>query len=134
MGEEARQTFSVGNAYGLSSSPSSFSLASAYSGAITMNNDTLPAWNDAPLWVQILYGARYASGVLDPYIYSPQEQAQVELLQRRLEVEKLLAQAELEKARQAGIRVEPETSTPAWVWALVAAGAVVVVLLLVNRE
>lgn len=92
-------------------------------------NDALPGWSDAPAWVQLLYGAKYLGGVLDPYIMTDQEKAQ-------LEVERLryLAAIEQAKAEQAGIKVEPQPTTPPWVWALVAAGAVVVVLLLVNRE
>lgn len=80
---------------------------------------------DDPIWLQLLYGARQIGSVLDPYIFTEQERAQMELERLRLE-------AEREKARQAGIQVQPVI--PSWLWALVGAGVAVVVLLLVNRE
>lgn len=80
---------------------------------------------DDPIWLQLLYGARQIASVLDPYIFTEQERAQMEL-------ERLRLQAEREKARQASIQVQP--TIPVWVWALVGAGVVVAVFFLFNRE
>ncbi|WP_135257640.1 hypothetical protein [Thermus caldilimi] len=83
---------------------------------------------DDPIWLQLLYGARQIGSVLDPYIFTEQERAQMELERLRLE-------AEREKARQAGIRIEPVAPTfSPWVWALLAAVLAVLLLAVLLRD
>jgi len=105
-----------------------FSIANTYlnpaGGYTPFSAGSVPGPDD-PLWLQLLYGARQIGSILDPYIFTEQERAQMELERLRLE-------AEREKAREASIQVQPVI--PSWVWALVGAGAAVVILLLVNRE
>jgi hypothetical protein len=102
--------FSIGNA----ASPPTFGYTPTASPAYS------PSSSD-PLWLQILYGLQQAASVIDPYILTEQEKAQMEL-QR--------AQLELQRAQlQASIRTEP--AVPAWVWVVVAlAGVALLVVLL----
>ncbi|TFU14699.1 hypothetical protein E0489_11680 [Thermus tengchongensis] len=82
---------------------------------------------DDPIWLQLLYGARQIGSVLDPYIFTEQERAQMELERLRLE-------AEREKARQASIQVQPVAPTSPWVWALLAAVLAVLLLAVLLRD
>lgn len=104
-----------------------FSVANAYlnpSAPYTPLSSPGAPSGDDPLWVQILYGARQLDSILDRYIFTEQERAEMELARIR-------AMAELEKARQAGVQVQP--ATPPWVWVLLALGGVVLVFLLLTR-
>jgi len=103
--------FSIGNAV----SPPTFGYTPTASPASS------PSPSDLPLWLQVLYGLQQAASVIDPYILTEQEKAQMEL-QR--------AQLELQRAQfQASIRTEPVV--PVWVWVVVAlAGVALLVVLL----
>lgn len=108
-----------------------FSIANTYlnpaGGYTPFSAGSVPGPDD-PLWLQLLYGARQIGSILDPYVFTEQERAQMELERLRLEVER-------EKARQAGIRVEPVAPTfSPWVWALLAAVLAVLLLAVLLRD
>jgi hypothetical protein len=84
--------------------------------------------SDPPLWQQILGGLSNLSSILDPYIFTEQERAQIELKKAQALAEAERARAEAE-AWRASIQVQP--AVPAWVWvAVVGLGVVALVLLL----
>lgn len=107
-----------------------FSIANTYlnpvGGYTPFSAGSAPGPDD-PLWLQLLYGARQISSILDPYIFTEQERAQMELERLRLEVER-------EKARQASIQVQPVAPTSPWVWALLAAVLAVLLLAVLLRD
>jgi len=103
---------------GLGSSGSDqFSIANAYSAGLSS-----PSPSD-PLWLQILYGLQQAASVIDPYILTEQEKAQLELQRLQLELQR----AQL----QASIRTEPVV--PVWVWVVLALLGVALLVVLLRE-
>lgn len=103
-----------------------FSVANAYlnPGAPTPLSGSGAASGDDPLWMQVLQGARQLDSILDRYIFTEQERAEMELARIR-------AMAEVEKARQTGVQVQPVT--PPWVWVLLAVVGVALVFFVLAR-
>jgi len=80
--------------------------------------------SDPPLWQQILGGLGYLSSILDPYIFTEQEKAQIEL-------QKALALAEAERARAlASIAKEKAQLNWLLIGGLVLGGGLILYLLL----
>ena len=80
--------------------------------------------SDPPLWQQILGGLSNLSSVLDPYIFTEQERAQIEL-------QKALALAEAERARAlASIANEKAQLNWLLIGGLVLGGGLILYLLL----
>jgi len=85
--------------------------------------------NSSDQVVQVGGYIKFIGSILDPYIYTAQEADQVAL-------DKLRAQAEIEKARAqaAGIQPAPITgAVPGWAWALVGGGGAITLLLLMAK-
>jgi hypothetical protein len=81
--------------------------------------------SDPPLWQQILGGLGNLSSILDPYIFTEQERAQIEL-------QKALALAEAERARAQAAAIAKEKAQVNWflVAGLVLGGGLILYLLL----
>jgi len=114
--------FSISYAAGLGTPQDDFSSQANYPG-----NDYL---NSSDQVVKIGGYIQFFGSLLDPYIYTAQEADQIAL-------DKLRAQAELEKARAqaAGIQPTPVAgAVPGWAWALVGGFGVITVLLLMPKK
>lgn len=122
--------FSVGNtlyAKGplLDGTAGEFSIANSYNLANSYNPPLggISFGAEPPLWQQILGGLSGLGSILDPYIFTEQERAQLELQKALAEAERARALAEAQKAAIAKERAQPN-------WLLIG-GAVLVGGLLV---
>jgi hypothetical protein len=91
----------------------------------------LPSYPDSstPLWLQILYGVKEVSSIIDPYILTDKQKSQLELQKQQLEVQK--SQLDLQKQQLATGRTNP--ATPPWVWVLAAVAGVALLVILLKE-
>jgi hypothetical protein len=97
-----------------------FSIANSYNPPLGSIGSS-----DLPLWQQVLVGLSDLSSILDPYIFTEQEKAQIEL-------QKAQALAEAERARAQAAAIAKEKAQVNWflVAGLVLGGGLILYLLL----